>query len=120
MRVGREAVASLEPMAPECPQRSSNGAHVHTHAGQYHVVVANDIGEAKSAKATLTVNGPPLITLQPAGGQTPVFGGSVTFTAGAVGNPPFADQWYFNGFNNPIPGAASYPLELPNVDWDDS
>jgi len=90
----------------------------HADAGQYHVVVANDVGEAKSAKATLTVSGPPAITLQPAS-QVGIEGQAVTFTVGALGNPPFAYQWYFNNLNNPIPGATSYKLELQNLDWGD-
>jgi hypothetical protein len=74
----------------------------HTHAGQYHVVVANDIGEAKSAKATLTVNGPPLITLNPSS-QTVAVGGNVTFSVAAIGGPPynanepFSYNWKKNG-----------------------
>ncbi|MBE7500183.1 MAG: hypothetical protein HS113_07715 [Verrucomicrobiales bacterium] len=48
----------------------------HEHAGAYHVVVANDVGQVKSATVTLTVTGPPQIITPPASQTMWVTGGT--------------------------------------------
>ena len=67
--------------------------------GSYTVTVANSLGSATSAPATLTVIVPagyPDITAQPQG-ATLANGGSVLLSISASGNPPFTYQWYDNG-----------------------
>ena len=98
----------------------------HTHAGNYHVVVANDFGYTRSpqnAFATLTVNGPPQITLQPAS-QTVSAGSSVTFAVGAIGGPPhgpsnpFWFTWYKEG--NVVANSPNHEFTLSNVQTTDA
>ncbi len=62
-------------------------------AASFTVTVTNAQGTVTSNAATLTVQAAPVFTTQPAGG-TVTAGASVTFTAGASGNPAPAYQWY--------------------------
>jgi hypothetical protein len=59
---------------------------------QYRAVFSNSEGSAASSAATLTVNTPPAITLQPAD-QTVNVGQSVSFRASASGSPPPTINW---------------------------
>ncbi|PWU11251.1 MAG: hypothetical protein C5B50_23740 [Verrucomicrobia bacterium] len=54
----------------------------------------------------------PTFGLQPTD-QPVAAGTTVTFESAAMGNPPPAYQWRFNG--NPLPGATNYFLIVPNV-----
>lgn len=65
-------------------------------AGNYDVVVLNNVGSVTSAVATLTVLTPPLITQQPQD-QTVPEGTDATFSVTASGSPPLFYQWQSNG-----------------------
>jgi len=67
-------------------------------AGPYQLVVTNVAGTASSAAATLTVTGPPVITMQPVTTNI-VAGSSASFSVAAAGTPPLGYQWRFNGIN---------------------
>ena len=54
----------------------------------------------------------PSITNQPAS-QVVTVGSNVTFTVGALGNPPLRYAWLFNG--TPISGKTNTTLSIPNV-----
>jgi hypothetical protein len=86
-------------------------------AGNYTVVAHNSFGDATSNAATLSVEFPPAITLQPAS-QTVVAGNSVTFTSAASGVPTPALQWRKGGAI--IPGATSATLTIPSVQTADA
>ena len=78
-------------------------------SGSYDCVVTNSCGSATSIPATLTVNSPPIIALQP----QPVSvcaGSAAVFTVRAPGALPRAFQWRRNGVN--ISGATTNTLEI--------
>ena len=83
-------------------------------AGRYDVLVANYLGSATSAAATLTVSAPtpPSITLQPVS-QSTVAGGGVSFSITASGTEPLSYQWRKDG--TPISSATNSSLTLANV-----
>jgi len=62
----------------------------------YFVVVSNSVASVQSTTATLTVNAVPVFTTQPQSQQANL-GSSVTFTAGASGNPAPTITWTVNG-----------------------
>jgi sugar lactone lactonase YvrE len=62
-------------------------------AGNYTVVISNPYGSVTSAVATMTVEAPPAITLQPAN-QIVEVGSNAVFSAAAVGSGPFGYSWY--------------------------
>ncbi|MEK7781436.1 MAG: immunoglobulin domain-containing protein [Verrucomicrobiota bacterium] len=66
-----------------------------TNAGNYSVVVTNNAGSDTSDVATLIVNAPPTITMQPTN-VTVIASNNATFTVTASGSPPLRYQWYFN------------------------
>ncbi|MGC8885867.1 MAG: immunoglobulin domain-containing protein [Verrucomicrobiia bacterium] len=82
-------------------------------SGGYSVVVGNDAGMITSAVATLIVQLPPAIILNPqsltATGYT-----AVVFNVSAEGTEPLFYQWLFNDF--PISNATNSNLVLTNVD----
>ncbi len=81
-------------------------------AGQYHVVVNSSCGTTvTSSVATLTVNTPPAITVQPAS-QTACLASTVNFTVTATGTA-LTYQWQKNGVD--IAGATSSTLSISNV-----
>jgi hypothetical protein len=82
-------------------------------AGKYSVLVSNNLGAVTSHVATLSIGVPAFIAAQPRD-VTVVSGASAQFTVGAGGTLPVSFQWYFN-CNNPIAGANSATLMLPNV-----
>lgn len=63
-------------------------------AGTYFVVITNAYGSATSSPATLAVNVPAAITLQPQSIVT-ALGSNATFTVGASGTLPLSYQWYW-------------------------
>lgn len=81
-------------------------------AGTYTFVATNAVNTVTSNGAVLTVNSAPAFTTQPAS-QTALLGNSVTFTAGASGNPSPTLQWQKNGVA--IAGATGSSYLIPNV-----
>ncbi|HEX5501683.1 MAG TPA: immunoglobulin domain-containing protein [Thermomicrobiales bacterium] len=80
---------------------------------QYRAVFTNTAGSAATTAATLTVDAPPAVTINPAS-QTVTAGDPVSFTAAASGSPPPAVQWQVSAdtgltFAN-IPGATGPTL----------
>ncbi len=73
-------------------------------AGSYDVVVSNSAGTATSSAATLAVNLPPAITVQPQG-QVVLAPAAATFSVTASGTAPLAYQWKRNGAD--IAGATA-------------
>jgi hypothetical protein len=84
-------------------------------AGEYDVVVTNDLGSVTSDPATLTVNTGVTITEQPQP-QAVCADGAVTFTVNVDGTEPVDYQWRHDG--QPIDGAteASYSIEPVTVE----
>jgi cyclophilin family peptidyl-prolyl cis-trans isomerase/formylglycine-generating enzyme required for sulfatase activity len=93
----------------------------HADAGFYRVAVTNQAGTVLSAPARLTVSGPPVITVPPAG-LTRTVGYSATFTVGAAGSLPFTTlgaggagpftyQWLKGG--DEIGGATGATYTIP-------
>ena len=76
----------------------------------FQVIVSNSIRSTVSAMATLTVDGLPSITTQPAN-QTVNVGQMATFTVVATGAPPLSYQWQKNQVN--IAGATSASYTTP-------
>ena len=81
-------------------------------AGNYAVVASNAAGSVTSAVAVVTVDVPPVITVQPVG-QTVGVGTNVTLNVGAEGRPPLFYQWRWNGAA--LAGATNASLELSAV-----
>gem|GEM_PF-464934 len=82
-------------------------------AGSYTVVVANGCGEVTSNVATVVVNVPPSITLQPRD-ATVNLGTDLSMTTTASGNGPITYQWYKN--NAAIVGETSASIVVSRVD----
>jgi predicted aconitase with swiveling domain len=89
-----------------------------TDVGAYRLVVTNVAGAATSAVATLSLSGPPAITLQPAS-VTNIAGTTAVFTVSATGTSPLSYQWRFNGTNianrGQFSGSATATLSVSNV-----
>ena len=75
------------------------------HAGDYHVVVSNDVDTVKSD--TVTLSAPPVIT-QWTGSETVGKGDSITLSVTALGTPPLSYQWSKEGVE--ISGATGPTL----------
>jgi hypothetical protein len=69
------------------------------------VAVSNPAGTVMSPPYTLTVDTPPVITMQPAS-QTVAAGQPATFTVAATGTAPLSYQWYENGIANSSPSTT--------------
>lgn len=82
-----------------------------TDGGLYRVIVTNVAGST-SAVARVTVQAPPVLTLQPAGGFA-VPGSRFEFHTSASGDPPLSYQWHFNGTS--LAGATNPVLVLDPV-----
>ena len=74
------------------------------------VTVMHSTQSVASSLATLTVNGPPSITSQPAN-QTVIVGQTATFSVTATGTAPLSYQWQKNQVN--IAGATSASYTTP-------
>ena len=83
-----------------------------TNAGLYSVVITSPYGSVTSSNATLTVNLPPTIVVQPVTVEA-VAGSNATFTVIAAGDAPLSYQWRFNGVN--LAGATGATLTVTNV-----
>ncbi len=95
-----------------------------TDAASYDVVVANSCGRATSAPpATLTMNVPPVITVQPTN-QTNCQGSTVSFGVAATGSAPLGYQWRKNSTNlnngGNISGATTTNLTITNITTTDA
>ncbi len=88
-----------------------NNAQV-SHSGTYTVIVSNSVGSETSDPATLTVNQPPAIAVQPQN-QTVSSGNTAVFSVTATGSEPLTYQWHINGSN--IPGATGSSHSISNV-----
>jgi hypothetical protein len=83
-------------------------------AGDYSVLIINNIGSTVSSNATLSVVVPPVITSQPAS-LTVTQGNNATFTVGASGLQ-LQFQWFFNnGSNTLLPNATNASFTLTSV-----
>lgn len=81
-------------------------------AGTYDVVVTNGCGSVMSDPATLFVDEPPTITLEPQG--TAVCDqGSVSLSVSAIGTEPFTYQWRLSGAD--LPGETGSSIVLDPV-----
>lgn len=78
--------------------------------GTYTVVVTNACGSVTSAPATLAVDVPPAIVVQPSA-QTVCAGHPAVFAVTATGSPPLAYQWEKDG--TPIAGATTASYAIP-------
>jgi hypothetical protein len=86
-------------------------------AANYNCVVTNACGSVTSNTASLTVNVPPSITLQPAD-TTVTEGDNVTLTVAAEGTSPISYQWRKNEID--IVGAVSAAYTINNAEVEDS
>lgn len=89
-----------------------------TMTGQVYALTAtSSLGSVTSAPAVLTVNGPPVITLQPAD-TTAWEGGTATFTVTAAGTGGLAYEWYKGGSAIDEATGASYTTRTLTSDMD--
>ena len=82
-------------------------------AGNYQVIVTSPYGSVTSAVATLTVQTPPYILVQPAD-LVLADRSTASFTAAAIGDQPLFYSWYFND-TNLVQIATNSSLTLTNV-----
>lgn len=85
-------------------------------AGRYSVVASNSVGSIFSSEAELSVVMAPQFASHPVS-QAVVAGGSVAFSAGALGFPAPSYQWRKNGAD--LYGANSATLQLSQVTKND-
>jgi endonuclease/exonuclease/phosphatase family metal-dependent hydrolase len=83
-----------------------------TDAGNYSVLVTNNLGSVTSSLATLIVGIAPGISSQPQSINTNA-GATASFSVGATGDPAPNYQWRLNG--NPITGATNSSYTRTNV-----
>lgn len=102
---GMEVAGATDPALELKTVKASN-------AGTYTVVVSNAAGSVTSTAATLVINVPLSILLQPQG-QTVIAGTNVSFAVSAAGTPPLSYQWQKSEM--PIPGATNATLTLTNI-----
>ena len=87
-------------------------------AANYTVVISSPSGSVTSAVATLTVEAPPVITIQPAS-QIAVAGNSPVFSVVVVGSGPFGYLWDIGG-TNLVQSSPNSTLTLPGVSANDA
>ena len=78
-------------------------------AGAYMVLVTNLVGATSSVPATLTVEVPPVISVQPSN-QVVLVGTNVSFSVTATGAPAPGYQWLWNGTNPVATGTNLFIL----------
>ncbi len=89
------------------------------HAGTYAVTVSNEVGEATSSNATLTVSsgsGPSIAV--PPGNLTVIEGAPASFVVSATGAAPMSYQWLKNG--SPVSGQTASNLSFAAVKTNDT
>ena len=84
-----------------------------TNAGNYAVVITSPYGSSTSAVATLTVEAPPVVTVQPAN-ELAVAGNNASLAVTVAGSGPFGYLWYLAG-TNLLQSSASSTISLPGV-----
>ena len=89
-----------------------------TNVGNYSVVIKNASGSITSSVVALTVQVPPVITLQPFS-QTVGVGANPSFTVTAIGTGPFAYGLFFNG-TNLVQSGTNNSLTLSSVSTNDA
>ena len=82
-------------------------------AGDYSVVITSPYGSVTSAVATLVLEAPPMITVQPAN-QFAAPGSTIVFSAAVAGSGPFEYSWHFAG-TNLLQSGTNSTLTLPAV-----
>ena len=86
-----------------------------SNSGSYQLVATNNLGNAQSALATLSVV--PLQISVPVTYFTAYVGDTVTLSPTVHGTGPFSYQWYFN--NHPITGATSLVYSITKAQLTD-
>ena len=87
-------------------------------AGSYTAVIGNAYGSVTSAVATLTVQAPPVVTVQPAG-QIALPGSSAVFPVSAAGAGPFGYSWYLDS-TNLVQSGLNSALMLADISTNDA
>ena len=82
-------------------------------AGSYSVVITSPYGSVTSQVAILTVQAPPVITVQPTN-QAVLAGSSPVFSVAVAGSGPFGYWWYFAS-TNLVQCSTNCALTLPWV-----
>ena len=82
-------------------------------AGNYQVVVSNPYASVTSAIATITVTGPPTVTVDSDGSAFVAISSNVTLRGNAQSGTPVRLQWYFNARS--IPNATNSTLVITNA-----
>lgn len=88
-----------------------------TNGGNYSVIITNMAGTATSSNVLLTVNMPPVISVQPQNFTTNV-GSSAVFNVTVNGTAPLVYQWWFNSAI--VPGATNNSYTRSNVQTTDA
>jgi sugar lactone lactonase YvrE len=87
-------------------------------AGNYTVIVTSPFGSVTSALATLTVEAPPVITVQPAS-QIVLAGSNAVFSVGVTGSAPFEYSWY-SASTNLVQSGTNSTLTLTGISTTDA
>ena len=94
-----------------------------TDTGNYVLLASNGAGATNTLPASLTINGPPAITAQPAP-ESVFVGANASFSVAATGTQPLSYQWFRNSLPlsdaGNISGSATATLSLTNVQLTDS
>jgi len=83
-----------------------------TNEGNYRCIVTNMAGSVTSSVASLTINDPPVVTVNPQS-TTNNPGSSIAFSLAATGTAPLIYQWQKDGAN--IPGATATNYTIASV-----
>jgi sugar lactone lactonase YvrE len=89
-----------------------------TNAGNYTVVITNSSGSVTSTVATLTVQAPPIITVQPASRKMGM-GSNAIFSVAASGSGPFGYLWFLAS-TNLVQGGTNNTLLLSGLSTNDA